>query len=119
LRPEAAVHEDVELGVFAALDADREALRAHVDRLLGEIVDGSPRGAEQLRTLEAVLEARSLGDAAARLGVHRHTVVYRLERIGALLATDLDDPGVRHRLWLALQAHRLLSEERGGRTLPA
>ena len=120
LRPGATVHDDVELGVFAALDADREALRAHVGRVLGELVDGSARGDEQLRTLEAVLESRSLGDAAARLGVHRHTVVYRRERIGALLACDLDDPGVRHRLWLALQAQRLLSEERfTGRTLPA
>ena len=118
LRPGELVHEDVELGVFAALDADPDALRAHVGRLLGGIVDGSARAAEQLRTLEAVLGSRSLGDAAARLGVHRHTVVYRLERIGALLATDLEDPLVRHRLWLALQAHRLLSEQGGGRTLP-
>jgi DNA-binding PucR family transcriptional regulator len=118
LRPGDLVHEDVELGVFAALDADQDALRAHVQRLLGTMVDGSARSAEQLRTLEAVLGSRSLGDAAARLGVHRHTVVYRLERIGALLATDLEDPLTRHRLWLALQAHRLLCEERGGRTLP-
>jgi hypothetical protein len=118
LRPGELVHEDVELGVFAALDADPEAVRAHVGRLLGRMVDGSARSAEQLRTLDAVLVSRSLGDAAARLGVHRHTVVYRLERIGTLLATDLEDPVVRHRLWLALQAHRLLSEERGGRTLP-
>jgi PucR C-terminal helix-turn-helix domain/GGDEF-like domain len=118
LRPGELVHEDVELGVFAALDADPDALRAHVGRLLGGMVDASARSAEQLRTLEAVLGSRSLGDAAARLGVHRHTVVYRLERIGALLATDLEDPLVRHRLWLALQAHRLLSEQGGGRTLP-
>ena len=83
------------------------------------MVDGTPRGAEQLRTLEAVLESRSLGDAAARLKVHRHTVVYRLERIGALLGADLDDPAVRHRLWLALQAQRLLSDEGAGRTLRA
>ncbi len=138
LRPGAAVHDDVELGVYAALDADHEALRAHVGRVLGELVDGTARGAEQLRTLEAVLESRSLGDAAARLGVHRHTVVYRRERIGALLGCDLDDPGVRHRLWLALQAQRLLeggggrgeaprggarerpeNQERAGRTPPA
>jgi len=117
LRPGELVHEDVELGVFAALDADPEAVRAHVGRLLGSMVDGSARSAEQLRTLDAVLGSRSLGDAAARLGVHRHTVVYRLERIGALLATDLEDPVVRHRLWLALQAHRLLSDDPGGRTL--
>jgi hypothetical protein len=108
LRPGDLVHDDVELGLFAALDADREALRAHVGRVLGAMADGGPRAAEQLRTLEAVLCARSLGDAAARLGVHRHTVVYRLDRIAALLDADLDDPAVRHRLWLALQAHRLL-----------
>jgi DNA-binding PucR family transcriptional regulator len=137
LRPGELVHDDVELGVYAALDADPEALRAHVERLLGDMVDGSPRGAEQLRTLEAVLESRGLGEAAALLGIHRHTVVYRLDRIGTQLATDLDDPRVRHRLWLALQAHRLLeggsgrgeaprgrarerpeNDERGGRTLP-
>jgi hypothetical protein len=109
LRPGELVHEDVELGIFAALDADPEALRAHVERLLGGMVDGSARSAEQLRTLEAVLEARSLGDAATRLGIHRHTVVYRLERIAARLAVDLDDPAVRHRLWLAVQAQRLLT----------
>ncbi|MEA2615784.1 MAG: hypothetical protein QOE72_1567 [Chloroflexota bacterium] len=109
LRPGELVHEDVELGVFAALDADPDALRAHVERLLGGMVDGSARSAEQLRTLEAVLEARSLGDAATQLGIHRHTVVYRLERIATRLAVDLDDPAVRHRLWLALQAQRLLT----------
>jgi PucR C-terminal helix-turn-helix domain/GGDEF-like domain len=114
LRPDEAVHEDRELGVFAALDADPEALRAHTTRVLGSLVDGSPRSAEQLRTLEAVLDARGLGDAAERLGVHRHTVVYRLERLGTALGTDLDDPAVRHRLWLALQVHRLLSRGEGG-----
>ncbi len=108
LRPDELLHEDVELGVFAALDADHDALRAHVERLLGGMVDGSARSTEQLRTLEAVLESRSLGDAAAQLGIHRHTVVYRLERIATRLGVDLDDPGVRHRLWLAIQAQRLL-----------
>jgi hypothetical protein len=115
LRPGHVVHDDRELGVFAALDADPEALRAHAERLLSGLVDGSPRSAEQLRTLEAVLDSRGLGEAAARLGIHRHTVVYRLERIGATLGADLDDPGVRHRLWMALQVHRLLSRaETGG-----
>jgi PucR C-terminal helix-turn-helix domain/GGDEF-like domain len=114
LRPGEPVHEDRELGVFAALDADPEALRAHSERVLGGLVDGGPRSAEQLRTLEAVLDARSLGDAAARLGIHRHTVVYRLERLGAALGVDLDDPAVRHRLWLAVQVHRLLSRGEDG-----
>jgi DNA-binding PucR family transcriptional regulator len=35
-------------------------------------------------------------------------VVYRIQRLRDLLGVDLDDPGQRHRLWLALQAARLL-----------
>jgi DNA-binding PucR family transcriptional regulator len=35
-------------------------------------------------------------------------VVYRLERISDMLGADLDDPLTRHRLWLAIEAARLL-----------
>jgi purine catabolism regulator len=40
--------------------------------------------------------------AAARLGVHRHTLRKRIRRAGELLGRDLDSPGVRAELWLAL-----------------
>ncbi|MEV1290903.1 PucR family transcriptional regulator [Pseudonocardia sp. NPDC049635] len=42
--------------------------------------------------------------AAARLGVHRHTLRSRIEKAGALLGRDLDSPGVRAELWFALHA---------------
>lgn len=42
--------------------------------------------------------------AAARLGVHRHTLRARIDKIGALLGRDLDSPGVRADLWFALQS---------------
>jgi PucR family transcriptional regulator, purine catabolism regulatory protein len=44
--------------------------------------------------------------AAARLGVHRHTLRNRMAKAARLLDADLDDPGVRAELWLALCALR-------------
>jgi purine catabolism regulator len=40
--------------------------------------------------------------AAAALGVHRHTLRKRMRRAGDLLGRDLDEPGTRAELWLAL-----------------
>ena len=40
--------------------------------------------------------------AAARLGIHRHTLRKRIRRAEELLGRDLDSPGVRAELWLAL-----------------
>ncbi len=42
--------------------------------------------------------------AAARLGVHRHTLRNRVRKAEALLGRSLDVPGVRAELWLALCA---------------
>lgn len=41
--------------------------------------------------------------SASALGIHRHTLRYRLRRIVELLGNDLDDPTVRSELWLALR----------------
>ncbi|HSL34084.1 MAG TPA: helix-turn-helix domain-containing protein, partial [Candidatus Limnocylindrales bacterium] len=61
---------------------------------------------ERLRTLQAVLEAGSLAESAARLGVHRNTVAYRVERLEALGAWDLSDPDLRFALGLAARVIR-------------
>ena len=46
---------------------------------------GNPnRRLELVATLEALLDSRSIGEAADRLGVHRHTVVYRVGRLRQL-----------------------------------
>ncbi|WP_410623142.1 PucR family transcriptional regulator [Amycolatopsis sp. cmx-8-4] len=42
--------------------------------------------------------------AAARLGVHRHTLRNRIRKAEELLGRDLESPGVRAELWVALQA---------------
>lgn len=44
--------------------------------------------------------------AAARLGVHRHTLRKRIARAAELLDRDLDSAGVRAELWLALHPPR-------------
>jgi len=108
LYPDRAVHTDAEVGIFAALAADGVAMRGFIDRVLGPLTGGTAnRRLELVATLEALLDSRSIGEAAERLGVHRHTVVYRISRLRQL-GIDTDDPAQRHQLWLALRCLSLL-----------
>ena len=58
---------------------------------------------ERLDTLAAVLSSPSLADAAARLGVHRNTVAYRVQRLESRGDWDLSDPELRVALMLAVR----------------
>jgi hypothetical protein len=108
LYPDRLVHTDAEVGIFAALADDIDAMRGFADRVLGPLAAGTAsRRLELVATLEALLDSRSIGEAADRLGVHRHTVVYRVGRLRQL-GVDADDPEQRHQLWLALRCMRLL-----------
>ena len=72
--------------------------------LLGPILVGrAPVQRERLSTLRAVLETASLGEAAARLGIHRNTVAYRMSRLEGLGGWDLADPDLRFALGLAVR----------------
>ncbi|WP_344089833.1 helix-turn-helix domain-containing protein, partial [Nocardiopsis composta] len=65
---------------------------------------GRRSAADLLASLRAYLAASGRWDAAAEsLGVHRHTLRYRINRIRELLPGDLDDPDYRTELWLALR----------------
>ncbi|MGW5878859.1 PucR family transcriptional regulator [Nocardiopsis terrae] len=88
-------------GLLGLLDTPEGARLA--DDLLAPIDD--QRGApELLASLRAYLAASGRWDAAAeRLGVHRHTLRYRMRRIRELLPGDLDDPDHRTELWIALR----------------
>jgi DNA-binding PucR family transcriptional regulator len=62
-------------------------------------------------TLDAFFAANgSPKEAAERLGVHRNTVLYRLDRIRDITGYDLDDASVRMRLQLALHVHIALGD---------
>ncbi|GAA0383951.1 PucR family transcriptional regulator [Acrocarpospora corrugata] len=81
---------------------DPEAARAFAAALLAPLHAYGSR-ADLVTSLHAYLACNGHWDAAAqRLGVHRHTLRYRMRRVSELLGRDLDDPAVRAELWIAL-----------------
>ena len=108
LDPTARAVDDRDVGILAAMADHPDEARAYVERHLGAVA--SQRRGELLETLQALVTRPSLGEAADMLGVHRHTVVYRLGRIRDLLGVDLEDPETRHRIWLALVMRTLLRD---------
>ncbi|NKX86860.1 PucR family transcriptional regulator [Nocardia coubleae] len=57
-----------------------------------------------LQTLRAFLGNNGQVDSSATaLGIHRHTLRYRMSRIADTLEWDLDDPTARAELWMALR----------------
>jgi purine catabolism regulator len=79
---------------------------------LGELLAyDRQNNADLISTLDAFFAANgSPKEAAERLGVHRNTVLYRLDRIRDITGYDLDDAGLRLRLQLALHIHLALGE---------
>ena len=66
--------------------------------------EGGTRAAESLETLRAYLRhERSVKRAAFALGIHKNTVLYRIERLRVRFDLDFEDPG--ERLYLLLSLH--------------
>jgi sugar diacid utilization regulator len=108
LRPEAVVHHHDEVIPYLVLAQNPVLADRFVRDSLGPLLDPGTRNREQLlETLEAYLAAGSVKDAAAALNLHRHTVLYRLDRLRELLGPDLDRPATRLRLQLACDMRRL------------
>lgn len=85
------------------------SLEAFVARVLG----GVPLNPRLLESLVALLEAGGRWtDAAARLGVHRHTLRYRMDRLREQTGRHPDDPTDQMELWLAVKAHQALVARR-------
>lgn len=73
-------------------------------RLLAPVLEGRAGGrGRRLATLRAVLEQPGLAAAAARLGIHRNTLAYRLRVLERLTGWQLDDPELRLALLIALR----------------
>ncbi|MEV0265385.1 PucR family transcriptional regulator [Streptomyces sp. NPDC050617] len=98
-------HEEVAAGSVLPLLAD-DAVRAFADGMLRALHDHDATGRGDLvASLRAWLSRHGQWDAAAAdLGVHRHTLRYRMRRVEEILGRSLDDPDVRMELWLALKA---------------
>ncbi|WP_129289584.1 PucR family transcriptional regulator [Streptomyces sp. N1] len=98
-------HEEVATGSVVQLLSD-DAVRAFADGLLRALREHDATGRGDLvASLRAWLSRHGQWDAAAaELGVHRHTLRYRMRRVEEILGRSLDDPDVRMELWLALKA---------------
>ena len=80
-------------------------LRAYDRRQHGDLV----------ASLRTFLEHNGNWEAAARaLGVHRHTLRYRIRRVAELTGRDLESAADRVEFWLALQAADVLGGRHGG-----
>ncbi|WP_338056584.1 PucR family transcriptional regulator [Sinosporangium album] len=87
-------------GLLSLVDAESAATFASA--LLAPL-SGYGSRADLVDSLRAYLAENGHWDAAAqRLGVHRHTLRYRMRRVAELLGRDLDDPSTRAELWIAL-----------------
>jgi purine catabolism regulator len=107
-----------DLGSHRLLLARQEnaALEAISRSLLGPLADYDRRQHGGLvASLRAFLEHNGNWEAAARaLGVHRHTLRYRVRRVAELTGRDLDVAADRVEFWLALQAADVLQGRGSG-----
>jgi PucR family transcriptional regulator, purine catabolism regulatory protein len=81
------------------------ALEAFVDRVLG------PAAAHErlVESLAALLDTGCRwSEAADSLGIHRHTLRYRMEQLRKQTGRHPDDPAQRMELWLAIRAREAL-----------
>jgi PucR family transcriptional regulator, purine catabolism regulatory protein len=86
------------------------ALEAFVDRVLGPAADN----AWLLESLTALLETGCRwSEAADELGVHRHTLRYRMDRLREQTGRHPDDPEQRMELWLAVKSKQALAARNG------
>ncbi|MFE1249871.1 PucR family transcriptional regulator [Streptomyces sp. NPDC058741] len=98
-------HEQMAAGSVLPLLAD-DAVRAFADGMLRPLYEHDATGRGDLvASLHAWLSRHGQWDAAAAdLGVHRHTLRYRMRRVEEILGRSLDDADARMELWLALKA---------------
>ena len=109
LRPEGGAHDYEEVLPYIVMTQNPLLAERYVRHHLGTLLEADGRGGGQLLpTLEVFLARGSVKDAAEALHLHRHTVIYRLDKLRETLGLDLDDPYLRHRLQLALDLRRLL-----------
>jgi DNA-binding PucR family transcriptional regulator len=111
--PVASFHD---LGSLALLLGLPDAvLEAFVDRVLGP----AAKNEALVESVGALLDAGCRwSEAAAQLGVHRHTLRYRMERLQEQTGLHPADPDTRMDLWLAVKALRVL-ETRSRQLEPA
>jgi purine catabolism regulator len=114
----AAPREDVaspsDLGSYGLLlgGQPRPVLESFVRAVLGPLIErDEERSSELLPSVRAFVEAGGRWEPGAdALGVHRHTLRYRIRQAEDLLGRDLSVTEDRLEVWLALKAMDVLAE---------
>ena len=112
--PEKLVALPSDLGSYGfLLGAQRSgALEAFVRSVLGSLQDRDRlRSSNLVESVKAYIEAGGRWEQGAeRLGIHRHTLRYRVRQAEELLQRDLSNAEDRLEVWLALKAAEVLEE---------
>ena len=106
------VYHYADLGICQLLTQfqDPEQLRNFVDRSLGKLIQhDEAKKAQLVATLEEILSASNLKEAAERSFVHHKTILFRKNRIEEILGVSIDDMETRLTLSTAVKILRLLS----------
>ena len=103
-----------DLGAYSLLMANqpRPILESFVSSILGSILArDDERGSDLLPSVRAFVEAGGRWEEAAQtLGIHRHTLRYRINQAQELIERDLFSSEDRMEIWLAGKALDLLEE---------
>jgi purine catabolism regulator len=96
--------------MFSVLREPEEA-RVVVDRVLGRLIAyDATHSSDMVTTLDTYLRCeRSWLATAKELGLHRQTVVYRIQRVEEITGRRIADTGTLAEFWLALRARDLLA----------
>ncbi|MDQ2682306.1 MAG: helix-turn-helix domain-containing protein [Chloroflexota bacterium] len=82
-------------------------LTSFIDDALGDLRKRDKRGILRDTLLAYLNSGGSHVETAAKLGIHRNTLAYRLRQIGSLIGRDPDDPEMRLVMHLALVAAQM------------
>ena len=95
-RPGQQVYPHARVALAGLLVDRREAVRLWVQRTLGELARDDEGMARLRHTVQVLLEANgSYTEAAARMHVHKNTVLYRLRKAEDLLGRPVTDDRLR------------------------
>lgn len=111
LRGPERVHRYADVAVLDLVGVDSDRAGEFVRGVLGSLV-ATRTGSTLLETLRRLCANNyRIKLAAAELGVHPHTLAYRLKQMRRRFDLDLDDPEMRLRVQLALRILDARSEE--------
>lgn len=113
IRPGRRIAGPRDLGSYGLLlgGQPRPVLEGFVRSVLGPLVDRDrARSSDLVESVRAYVESGGRWEAGAEiLGIHRHTLRYRVRQAEDLLGRDLSDAQDRMEVWLALKAGEILA----------